>query len=304
MADNAPESVRTIGYSLKVTAELNAKAGKLTALLAEQTMQCHDTKHQIEDRFDDIYLEPQLVRNGDTNYVDQDSVRRWIRKPKPFDVAKLIGRHDMQSTQVDLKMPPAKAMATGIRRYHDDQFFSGFFGNAYVGEYGDTAVPFTPANIIPAGGAGITLDKLHALLKAYDDNNVDTEEEMPILLIDNQGRVDLHKIPEYISADWNDHKPLVRGEIKPFLNIRFVQLNMLDAGAFPSAPDFVVPSAGQISLPSFVPSGLQRGVWTESFVDIGLNRSKKAQQQIYVEACSAITRIEEKKCFQLQCINR
>ena len=305
MPDNWPEGTRTVGYSLKVTNELNAKPGKLTALLAEQTMSGYsDTKEQIEDRFDEVNLEEQTNRHEDTNYIDINQTRRWLRKPKPADAAMLLGRHDMQSTRVNLQMPTAASLARGVRRYHDNQFFTGFFGNAYTGEYGDTAVPFTPANIMAHGGAGITKAKLQSLMKMYDDNDVDTEEEQPIILIDNQGKIDLQNINEYANSDFNDFKPLVRGEIPGFLGFRFVQLNLLSARSFPSAPGFVVPSAGQIALPSFVPSGLHRGVWTEFFMDQGVNRGKKAQEQMYVEACSAITRVDEKKCFQMICTGR
>ena len=305
MADNWPEGTRTVGYSLRVTNELNAKPGKVSMILADQTKSGYsDTKEQIEDRFDDINLETQQVRHEDTNYIDINQQRRWIRKPKPADAAMLLGRHDKQSTKVNLEMPTEMSMARAVRRYHDDVFFPGFFGNAYVGEYGDTAVPFTPANIQAHGGAGITKAKLQSLMKLYDDNDVDTEEEMPILLIDNQGKIDLQNITEYASSDWNDSHPLVRGEIKPWLGFRFVQLNMLSARGFPSAPALVVPAAGQIALPSFVQSGLHRGVWTEFFMDKGINRSKKSQEQMYVEACSAITRVDEKKCFQMVCTGR
>lgn len=298
MADNWAEGARTVGYSLRVTSELNATPGKLYAL-AGTTATYSDTKEEIEDRFGFINLETQQTRNEDTNYVDIDQTRRWIRKPKPADAAMLLGRHDQQSTRVNLKLPSSQAMADGVRRYHDDVFFPGYYGNAYTGEYGDTAVPFTSGNIMAHGSAGITKAKLQAMMKLFDDNNVDTEAEMPILLIDNQGKIDLQNISEYASSDYNDTHPLVRGEIKPWLGFRFIQINLQSTTAYPSASSYVTPSAGVASLPCFVPSGIHRGVWTEFFYDEGVNRSKKAQQQMYVEACSALTRVDEKKCFQM-----
>lgn len=303
MPDNYPEGIRTVGYQAKVTLELNQTPGKIYSL-AGTSGTYSDTKEQIEDRFSEIDLQEQRGRHEDTNYQDFGAQRRWIRKPQPADAAVLLGRHDQQSTKTPLKMPNQQQMANGVRRYHDNRFFEGFYGNAWTGEYGDTAVPFTAGNIIPHGGAGITKTKLQALMKLYEDNDVDTEAEMPIVLIDNQGKIDLQNITEYVNSDFQDGHPLVRGEIKPWLGFRFIQVNLLSVRAYPSARDYIIPAAGQIALPSFVPSGVHRGVWTEFFYDEGINRSKKSQQQMYAEACSAITRVDEKKCFQLVCNGR
>ncbi len=309
--ENWPETDRTIAYTLKVTNELNQIPGKFTQLFDESNSgQCSGTIKILEDRFDIINLETQNNRADDTNYVDIGNVRRAIRKRKPADAAVLVGRHDIQATDVNIEAVPPKSLADAARRYHDDAFFDplgGFYGNAYTGEYGQTAVPFTPGNIIAHGGAGITKAKLQALMKLFNDNDVDTETEEPILFIDNQGVIDLQNITEFANWEYSEDRPLARGEFaagRGFLGFRYIRCNMLSARAYPSAPGTIVPAAGQISLPAFVPSGLYRGVWTEFFYRQGENPSKKHQMQQYAEACSAITRVDEKKCFQMVCNGR
>lgn len=309
--ENWPETDRTIAYSLKVTNELNQVPGKLTQVFdASNSGMCTGTIKVLEDRFDIINLETQNARADDTNYIDIGNVRRAIRKRKPADAAVLVGRHDIQASDVPIESVPPQRLADAVRRYHDDAFFDptgGFYGNAYTGEYGATAVPFTPGNIVPAGAAGITKTKLQALMKLYNDNDVDTEMEEPILIIDNQGLVDLQNIPEFANWDYNSDRPLMRGELptgRGFMGFRYIRANILSARGYPSAPGTVVPAANQISLPSFVPSGLYRGIWTEFFYRAGENPAKKYQMQQYGEACSAITRIDEKRCFQMVCTGR
>lgn len=309
--ENWPENDRTIAYTLKVTNELNQKPGKFTQHFTEENSgPCSGTIKILEDRFDIINLETQNGRTDDTNYVDIGNQRRAIRKRKPADAAILLGRHDRQSTDINIEAVPPQKLADAVRRYHDDAFFDpngGFYGNAYTGEYGQTAVPFTPGNIIPHGGTGITKAKLQALMKGFNDNDVDTENEMPILMVDNQGLIDIQNIPEFASWDYNEDRPLMTGEIESlrgFMGFRFIRANLLSSRAYPSASSVIVPAAGQISLPAFVPSGLYRGVWTDFFYRMGENPAKKHQMQQYAEACSAITRVDEKKCFQMVCTGR
>ena len=309
--ENWPENDRTIAYTLKVTNELNQKPGKFTQHFDESNSgPCSGTIKILEDRFDIINLETQNNRTDDTNYIDIGNVRRAIRKRKPADAAILVGRHDLQATDINLEAVPPQKLADAVRRYHDDAFFDpngGFYGNAYTGEYGQTAVPFTPGNILAHGGAGITKAKLQSLMKLFNDNDVDTEAEMPILMVDNQGVIDIQNITEFASWDYNEDRPLMSGEIENmsgFMGFRFIRANLLSSRAYPSAASVIVPGANQIALPAFVPSGIYRGVWTEFFYRQGENPAKKHQVQQYAEACSAITRVDEKKCFQMICTGR
>lgn len=303
MADNWPEGLTTVGYQLAVTSALTAKPGKLIAPFAEQIKHFNGNRaEQLEDRFDEIALTKQQGRAEQTQYSDLSSVRRWVRYEQPADTALLLGRADQQQTQVNLRLPSAVQMAKAVSRYHDNQFFPGFYGNAWQGTDGpQQAVPFAAANIVPHGGTGITKVKLQALQKMYDDNDVDTEDEMPIVWIDTQGRQDLLGINEYVHSDYTNDYPLVRGEIKPWMGFRFILVNFYSPVIWNMAQQYMQPAAGQIALPSCVPSGMVRGVWQEFFNDERPNPERKHQLQRYVEANSNFTRTDEKKCFQLVC---
>lgn len=299
MAEDWADTTRTTDYSLAVSYELNQMPGKLYPLVGSQ-MNYSDKSCEITDRFDDLYLEEKTARNEDTNSSDVGVVRRWIKKPPSADVAPLLDRDDVKATRVDISSPLAVQTGKAVRRYHDDRWLIGYFGNAYTGETGDTAVPFASGNIIPVNSSGFTKTKLLLLREAMGLLDNDMEQEMPVVLLDVKSETQLLNIEEYTNSDYQDGHPLVRGEIKPWLGFRFVKANLTSPRGFPRGSSLVVPGTDQVSLPAFFPSGLHRGVWTEFFGDIGPRRDKKMSTQIYAEACSAVTRVDEKKCFQMQ----
>lgn len=297
MADEAYDEVRTVDYRLAVEHELNQTPGKLSPLHGSSDSY-QDKGAQLIDRFGHLDLEEKQARNEDTNNTDVNVERRFIKKPKSADVAPLIDRDDQKQTKVDLNSPIAQSTGLAVRRYHDKQWLKGYFGNGWTGEDGDTAVPFDANNIIDLGG-NFTKDALLELREQMNLGDVDTESEEPIVLLDPQSETGLLKIPEYVDADFNETRPLVRGEIKPWLGFRFVRANLKSRKAFGDAVDLLVPAPNHIALPAFVPSGLHRGVWTEFWGKITERNDKKHSTQIYAEACSAVARVDEAKTFQL-----
>jgi hypothetical protein len=298
MPENWPEGTRTTSFQLAVEYELNQTPGKLSVLVGSSAGYS-DKSVEIVDRFGDLFLEQKNGRNEDTNLTDISSTRRWIKKPKSADIAVLLDRDDVKSTRVDIKSPIAVQAGVGTRRYHDDQWLVGYFGNAWTGETGDTAIPFKAANIVAHGNAGFTKAKLLAVREKMNLNDVDIEAEMPIMLLDPQSETELLGIQEYVNTDYNPGHTLSRGEIKPWLGFRFVRTNLTSTRAYKNGAPLVVPEANAVALPVFVPSGLHRGVWTEFYGDIGTRRDKKLSEQVYAEACSAIARVNEDKCYQV-----
>lgn len=304
MAEDWADTTRTTEYSLSVGYELNQEPGKLAMLHDGMVQQCSDKLVQIEDIFDDLNLSEKQTRNEDTNTTDTSVRRRWMVKPKSADVATLLDRDDVKATRVDIGSPLAVQTAKGVRRYHDDRWLQGYWGNAYEGEDEAaplTAVPFDTGNIIPINATGFTKAKLHLLAEAMELADNDMEAEMPVVLLDVKSKQDLLQIEEYVNQDYSGQgwTPLVRGEIKPWMGFRFVCLNLTSSRAYPNGSALCIPGTDQVHLPAFFPSGLRRGVWTEFFGDIGPRRDKKMSQQIYAEACSTVARIREEKCFAI-----
>lgn len=303
MSDDGFDTNRTVDYQKNVGWQLNANPGILYPL-AGSTGTYTDVSSQIEDQFaDDFNLEDKQVANGDTNNRDASSERRWVKKPKSANVAPLRDRDAMLGTSVDIDSPLVMGTARGTRRYHDDKFVEGFFGTAWTGEHGDIAVPFKAANCVPVnlGGVdtGLTEDKLMQLSEMYELADVDTEAEQPIVLVTPKQVSDLLRIDRYVNSRYSDSRKLDARELKPYLNLRFFRVNLGSARAYPRSSQLTLSGTTR-RLPSFVPSGLHRAVWTEFFGRITERDDKQFSKQVYAEACSTVTRLMEDKCFYIE----
>ena len=299
--DDFAEKHRNRGYSNAVTFEMRQRPGLLAPLVGSTDNYSGQAAHRIENRFDEIEMERQEGRNEDTNLTDPESLVRWIKANKARDVAVLIEKNDQKVTEVNLGDPIARQIAVAAQRVHDDEWLLGYFGNAWGGETGDTPIPFSAGNVIDDEGVGLTLDKLIELQLRMGQNDVDFEAEMPILLITPRQRADLLRIEEYKNSDYMDGHTLVRGEVKPWMGFRFVVFNPDSPKAYKYG-GALTKVGNTRRLPAFLPSGLHRGVWTEFWGDIGPRRDKKVNEQIYGEARSAVTRVNEDKTYILECV--
>lgn len=286
------EEHRNVGYSNAVTFEMRQRPGLLYPMVGSTANYSGQASHRIENRFDELEMERQTGRNEDTNLTDPDSLTRWIKANKARDVAVLLEKNDQKVTEVKLGDPIARQIARAAQRVHDDEWLLGYFGNGWTGETGDTAVPFPSANIVEHGSTGLTKAKLIELQELMMLNDVDFESEMPVVLITPRQRSDLFGITEYVNADYQEGKPLARGEIKPWLGFRFVTFNPDSPKAYKYGGALTKDGTTR-SLPAFLPSGLHRGVWTEFYGRMSERADKKYNEQIYGEARSAVVRVNE-----------
>lgn len=287
-------------FNNAVSFELQATPGLLSPLVGSTDNYEGSGKSRVENTFEEVSLEEVEDETGDTNLQEQASRTRWIKATKPADGATLIPRNQQKLTRVPLNSPAAAAFARAARRFHDIRWLQGYFSTAYAGEDGDTAVAFKAANTVAAGGAGLTLDKLIELNEMMGLADNDMDAEMPIVLITPKQKSDLLKINEYKNADFTPGAPLVRGEVKPFMGFRFIQFNPASPRGYGSAAALTLDGATR-KLPAFFPSGLHRGVWTEFFGKISDRADKRHNEQIFAEARSTVTRLNEDKCFLLEC---
>lgn len=304
MVDAWADDLREVEYVNNVTHELRQEPGILYPLAGSHGNHDGKTEAKIEDRFGRLRMQKKTTRNGDTNNTDASVLRRFVKKPGRYNVAPLIDRDDVASTSVDIGAPLIRETADAARTYHDDQFLLGFWGLGWQGtETAETSIPFTAGNKIAHnfGGAssGLTKAKLIELKRQLRKANVNFKKEQPIILLDSDAESDLFSIPEYINFDFNGSKPLVDGEVKPWMGFRFLAANLGDAEAYPeSAALFQV--GGINRLPVIVPSGLHRGVWVEFWGKVDQLPGKQYSEQIYAEAESAVVRTDEKKAWFIE----
>jgi len=308
MAENYADVVRTVDFRLAVEFALNEMPGKLWSLLGSSSPYT-GKKVQIEDRFTDLYAEEIEERNGDTKNVDPDVDRRWITKPKRASVAPLLDPDDQMSTEVGLQSPLATGVAKAIRRYQDDKFLQGFYGTAYTGEEGATAVPFKSANIMAVDQGntgtptGLTLAKLIYMQQMMEEAFVDTEMEMPIIVITARQKRDLLNITQIQSSDYNplNRQALQDGKVVEFMGFRFVQAQIGNPKSYKLGSGLTVDGNGYRRLPVFVPSGMHGGKWLDFEGHVDPRPDKNHSTQIAGYTCAAATRVLEDKCFQILC---
>lgn len=305
MADGWSAEAATVEFQNNVSAELNAEPGMLYPLAGDTQNYAGRTSAKIDNIFGDVNLQDKTTRNGDTNNVDPSMRTRWIHKPGSANVAPLIDRDDQKETSLDLGSPTITQTTAGVRRYHDDKFIEGFWGNGYAGKLGMTAIPFAAGNRIPVDlgtlgtGTGLTKAKLIAMRRAYKKAHVSTKTEKPIILLDADAETDLLNIEEYVNFDYSGDKVLETGEIKPWLGFRFISAELGDPEAYPRT--YQLFNVGGVNrLPVFVPSGLHRGVWTDFWGKVSERGDKQHSWQFFAEAESAVVRTKEEKCWFIE----
>jgi hypothetical protein len=299
-------SERDIQYRDNVQLELAQEPGILYQLAAKGGNHAGATEARIETRFDQLSLQKKTAQNGDTNYSNVNSKNRFVKKPGSSNVATLIDRDAVNSTSVEPKSPLIMQTAKAVRKYRDDQFLMGFWGNAYEGaESSSTTVAFPSANKIAynfGGSSGLTLAKLIELRRQMDLANVDFTEEMPVILLDADAASDLRNIDKYQSITYNGDKPLIKGELVPWMGFRFLQANLGSATAYPNAYAYFKPTSYN-QLPVIVPSAMYRGTWVEFFGKAGTPMpDKQWSEQIYAEAEEAFVRTDEAKTWFIETV--
>lgn len=302
------EVTRTVEYRNGVAFQLNEIEGKLKPLCGSSASYTGKSA-QIEDRFDDLVVREKTERLGDTVNTDIGVERRFIHKPRPQNVAPLIDRDDMMTTPLDLKAPISRQTAKSIRRAQDDRFLQGFYGTAYTGETGATAVAFKSANILPvdageAGPKGLTKGKLILLRELITSTSlIDLEDVMPIIPVTAKQVTDLLRINEVTSRDYNPQvtQALQNGKVADFLGFRFMPTELGNARVYPHSYTLTVDGSNYRRLPVIIPAGMHWGSWEEFFGKISERADKEHAWQIFAETCGTATRTNEDLAFQMLC---
>lgn len=324
--DNWAETTRTVSYEKAVEFQLNELPGKLRPLAGSWKDAKGSKKVEITDRFGDLYAEEITERNGKTNFQNLDVERRWIHKPPRAAIHVPLDADDELATEIDLNSPIAIGVAKGVRRYQDDQFLIGFYGTAYTGEEGLTAVPFKSANVLAAdygetatNYTGLTLKKLRGIRRIFRKNLVDTENEMLHMLVTAEEIDDLLQIDEYINSRYNPDsqfrakfKPmgedarqaLQDGEPTPFLGIQFIPAEFDNAKAYKktnSIAGYTTNASGHRRCPVWVPSGLAGRCWLdfEAHRDPRPDMNHSTQYSGYTSC--RYGRVHEDKCMIVEC---
>jgi len=183
--------------------------------------------------------------------------------------------------------------AVGIKI--DEVIYGALGGVAYRGETGATAVSFPSSQQIAADyensgtNTGLTVAKLRHAAKMLDAAGVPAGDRT--IVAGATEKEQLLGSTQATSADYNNVRALVSGDIDTFLGFKFVWL-----------PDGIVKVSSNIaSCYAFHKTGLCFGMLEELFLRIDERKDKSYSKQVYYEISCGAGRLEEKKVVEIKC---
>jgi hypothetical protein len=242
---------------------------------------------------------PELPVNG---------TRRWLVRPPVIESGQYIDDEDKFATATD---PTSTIVTThtrrvirgkadrilGIRRV--DNVFQvtdgGILGAATEGKRGGTVVGLPAGQILPAGGTGLTIDKMRlaklTLMKA--DFGIEDDDEMYCAITPEQ-HDDLIAIAQASTTPLNafNIEQLKNGKATQLMGLTWIMTNRLPMNA-----------AGTARLcPIWTKKNVQVGVWQDVKGEMWNDTSAKNKPYAYVSAYIDAVRVEDKGVIAIECV--
>ena len=165
------------------------------------------------------------TRFPDSPVMNTPHDRRVVTLRK-FHLGDFFDSFDEMQTVIDPTSDYMQNFNAACNRDRDDVIISSFFGSAYTGKEGTTAVTFPAGQQVAVnlGGSniGLTVRKLREARKLLRKAEVDFDREEVYIAVNAEGIDDLLGETQAISSDYNAIKPLVDGNIAKFMGFTFI----------------------------------------------------------------------------------
>lgn len=248
------------------------------------------------------------TRHADSPNANMQHLRRRLAV-YDYDQGELIDKLDKVRLLIDPASAYTKNLASAMRRGQDDEVISAFFGTAYSGHAGATALswpngnsessPTTPAGTQVAvnswtygngtGNTGLTISKLTEAKVALDAAEGDENEERYILVTAKQ-LGNLLATTEVTSADYNTTRALVDGKIGTFMGFTFVHSERVQLN-----------SSSQYRVPAWRKSAMGLGIAKDIEGQIQQRADKRFSWYAYTDMSIGAARLEESKLVEIIC---
>lgn len=322
MSDSYIETTRTVNFEKAVEFQL-MEIGTDFETMCDFKGGITGEKTEITDRFSQLRARKKTTRFAPKDLQTGNVERRWIHKQDSISCHTALDMDDQMATEIPLDSPLAESVARGILIARQDEFLLGFYGDAYTGKEGTTAVPFASSNIIAADfgstgtATGLTLGKMIELRKRARKLLIDPKQEKLHMLITAEQIEDLLKIDEYVRREYNPdsqmnarplsegaRQALQNGEPTDFLGIHFVPKEFTNSEMYPEANELGVTKdgSGNELCPVWVPKGMAGREW----LMVESKRSQRTDLDGDPWQFSAYTNVrygrrDEKRCFIVSC---
>jgi hypothetical protein len=286
-------------YSQNIMMLLQQKGGKLASYVTQASYTGKGAK--ATEQVGAVSPVKNLGRHSDTPLISTPADARWVF-PNDYDWADLIDDQDKLRMLIDPLASYTQNGVNAMRRAQDEEILLAFFAAANTGENGTTSTAFPGGQQVGVnvGGTSSNLNvaKLRAARRLLMAAGVDLESEAIYCAITASDHDALLNEVQIASLDFNSQPVMVDGQVRRFLGINFIPVEFSDTTSYPQASAALV-SGGVRSLPVWVPSGMQLGMWNDVQVSVDKRPDKRNSVQTYVTTTCGATRIEEKRVVQI-----
>jgi len=256
------------------------------------------------------------ARHSNTPLISTPEDRRWCF-PNDYDWADLIDQQDKLRLLIDPTGPYTQAGVMAMGRGQDDEILNGFYTANYNGQAGTnslgTITAYNSGSQVVAVGTGsstytgLNVAKLRAAKKLLMAADIDLDNDEIYCVITATQHDNLLNEVQVVDLDYTDRPVLVNGKVSAFMGMNFVHSERI-AGATNYAGGSVNLAATGVgtgnvnyAVPVYTKSGMALGIWNDIQASVDKRPDKRNSWQVYVTETIGATRLEEKRCVQINC---
>lgn len=289
------EALRTQQYSTNLEMLLQQKGSKFRNYCRMESA-AGSKAYRFLSQLDKVTAQR---RTGPAEVIDNQArtfTGRWVLAPLPLHFDTIVDDIDLLQTNIQPQGALVTSAIDELNRQYDTDFLTAFFGDAKTGETGSGTTSFSAGNQIAVtegvgSATGLNIAKLRAARKVLLQNEVDLDNERPVIAMSPKQQDELLASTEIGSADFNSVKALVDGRVTSFMGFDFIISNRLPTDA-----------SSYRRLPVWVKSGMGCATWFDIKASIRrLANYKGNPTLVEAESMIAFTRLEENKCLEIKC---
>ena len=249
-------------------------------------------KHAYFERIGAVSAQKRVSRHSDTPQIDTPHSRRRVSLAS-YEWGDLIDDSDKIRALVDPTSAYARNAAAAMNRAMDDVIITAMNASASTGVAGgtSTALPSTQKFATSNQSDGLTVAKLLAAKKNFDNNSIDPSRKR-YLVCGPQQIADLLAVTEVTSSDFNTVKALAQGDINSFLGFEFIMSNRLPLDATNTDDRLVF---------AYTEDAIKLAIGKDIKANISERADKSYSTQVYYCMSLGAVRMEEKKVVQIPC---
>ena len=276
-------------YSSNVNLLSQQMGSKLRSSVDEESVV---GKNAFFEQIDSTAAVLRTSRHGDTPQIDTPHSRRRVSLAD-YEWGDLIDDSDKIRALVNPTSAYARNAAAAMNRAMDDVIITAMNASASTGVAGgtSTALPSTQKFATSDQSDGLTVAKLLAAKKKFDDNDIDPSRKRYIVCGPQQIS-DLLNTTEVKSSDYNTVKALAQGDINSFLGFEFIMSTRLSMDATNTDDRLVF---------AYTNDAIKLAIGSDIKANISERADKSYSTQVYYAMSLGAVRMEEKAVYQIPC---